>query len=67
MIVTEKAHGRTRFFRGASRQFEQEWDAFTADRARAKSMTAAEAKTKSAELNARHAEHSTWCVYGVTP
>lgn len=66
MIVTEKAHGRTRFFRGTVEQFEREWDEFTAKRSEAKVMTESEARAKAAALNEKHAEHSGWCQFGVT-
>lgn len=65
MIVTEKAHGRTRFFRGTVKQFGREWDEFTVDRSEAKAMGDSEARAKAAALNEKHAEHAAWCRFGV--
>jgi hypothetical protein len=65
MIVTEKAHGRTRFFLGTVEQLDREWDHFTADRSKAKSMTESEARAKAEALNQKHAEHAQWCKFGV--
>jgi hypothetical protein len=64
-MVIERAHNRTRFFYGTSTQFNREWDRFGADRSDAMALTKAEAAAKAGELNERHAEHSTWCRYGV--
>jgi hypothetical protein len=65
LIVTEKAHGRTRFFLGTVTQFDREWDNFTADRSKAKNMTEAEARAKAGALNQKHVEHAHWCKFGV--
>lgn len=65
MIVTEKAHGRTRFFCGTVEQFERQWDTFTKDRSKAKDMPEAAARAMAAALNTKHAEHAQWCQFGV--
>jgi hypothetical protein len=67
MIVTEKAHGRTRFFLRTIVQFDREWDEFTHDRSKAKVMTELEARAKADALSEKHAEHVSWCQFGVAP